>query len=241
MIVLITGTTSGIGKLLAEHYLKDSNNKVIGINNKHYEILKANFKNYIIDISTHQEIYKLIEDLIKINEVPDIFFLNAGINYRDYTNYLDIEKFKDVLDVNLYGVLNFISAVTKYELHGKKIISISSTSNIVPNPSNIGYYISKISLKLVFSLLEIIDSGNMYKVIILGPVKTNIMRNYESPTGIKKILINILSIHSSIAVKKILKFSNNNKKILYYPISSTVFYILISFIIKLLPSFKKYL
>lgn len=241
MIILITGTTSGIGKLLAEYYLNTNYNIVIGVNNKDSEFSNQNYINYIVDLTNYHDIHIFLQRLINNNKTPDIFYLNAGVNFRDYTNYLDIIIFKHVIDINLYGVLNFISAITYFKLINRKIISISSTSNIVPNPSNIGYYISKLSLKLIFNLIEVKDKNNTYKTIILGPVKTKIMRNYETPSGLKKILLEFLSINTNIAIKKILKFTYNDRKTLYYPFKSTFFYILVSFIIKLIPSLKKYL
>ena len=43
--------------------------------------------------------------------------------------------------------MNFVDAIEKLKIKNKKIICISSTSNIIPNPKALGYFSSKFLLK----------------------------------------------------------------------------------------------
>ena len=56
--------------------------------------------------------------------------------------------------------MNFVDAIEKLNIKDKKIICISSTSNIIPNPKALGYYSSKMLLKKNFNGYVIDSLGN---------------------------------------------------------------------------------
>ena len=235
--ILITGTTSGIGKELTNFYL-DLNYNIIGIdrniNNNFNKYEK--YKQHIIDICDFAKVDNLIKELILQDNVPEIFILNAGINIYDNKEYFDIKNFKKCFDINFYGTFNFISSIEKNNLKNKKILLISSTSSMIPNPKALGYFSSKMLLK---KLSPFLNKKNIYKVAILGPIKTNISRELNYPTGVASLIYKILIVDTTLLTKKLDKFLNNKKKILYFTKKSFFIYYMIKIILIFLPFLYK--
>ena len=78
----------------------------------------------------------MIGALAAAGELPDLFILNAGINRLDNDETFDLGLYREVLDTNLYGVLNFIGplidlSAVPVERH---IVAISSTVTYVGRP-----------------------------------------------------------------------------------------------------------
>ena len=106
MKVLVTGSSNGIGKAIAEKFLKE-NHQVIGIDIDKSSINNDNYK--------HIQESILSENLPDINDI-DILINNAGV-----------QNSKDDIDINLKGTINITE---KYGLNRsiKSIIFIASAS-----------------------------------------------------------------------------------------------------------------
>ena len=146
-----------------------------------------------------------------------------------------IEKNTKCFDVNFFGVMNFVEAIELLGIRNKKIICISSTSNIIPNPKALGYFSSKLLLKKNFQLLNF-NNTNQFKAIILGPVQSKISRNLKKPSGVAGIIYRFLQISSEKAAKKIFNFIHSSKKTLYVTIISLITYYLIKFTLFFMPN-----
>lgn len=231
---LITGTTSGIGNKLSK-LITDKGHKLITVNRKDTKN-QISKQNYNIDISNFEEVFNLINELNISGNLPDYIILNAGVNIFDNKNFLSIEDFKKCFDINFYGSMNFVSSVEKLSLKNICFVFISSTSNIIPNPAALGYFSSKYLLDKISNYLS---KNNSYKVVILGPVQTNISRNIGQPKGIAKIIYNILAIDDDKASNKIFDFTKNKKKKLYFTKKSIVIYYIIKILLILVPNLYK--
>jgi NADP-dependent 3-hydroxy acid dehydrogenase YdfG len=233
MFALITGTTNGIGKSISSELLS-KNLKVIGIDKRINRSFKnKNFYPSKLNILNKKKIYSFLLKLKKNKKLPECFILNAGINIYDNKGSFNIDNFKKCFDINFFGVMNFVDAIEKLNIKDKKIVCISSTSNIIPNPKALGYYSSKILLKKNFDLLNY-NKTNIYKTIILGPVQTKISRNMKKPIGIAGKIYKVLQITSERAAAEIISFIDSSKKtlhitlfalIVYYIIKSTIFFV----------------
>ncbi len=234
MFALVTGTTNGIGKSVAS-LLLSNNLKVIGVDKRLNNAFKN--KNYFpnkINILNRKSVYNFLKKLKRNNKIPQCFILNAGINIYDNDKILDMDLFRKCFEVNFFGVMNFVDAIEKLKIKNKKIICISSTSNIIPNPKALGYFSSKFLLKKNFYLLNF-NNTNEFKSIILGPVQTRISRNLKKPSGIAGMIYRFLQISSDEAAKKIFKFINTSQKTLYVTLTSLVTYYLIKCLLIFMP------
>ena len=106
MNVLITGTTQGIGKAIAELFLKEGH-KVIGIDRQEASIFHRDYTHYVRDIRDYENL-------------PDIKDVNILINNAGTQNESDI-------DINLKAL---IYVTEKYGVQSqiKSILSIGSAS-----------------------------------------------------------------------------------------------------------------
>jgi len=236
--VLITGTTSGLGFAFLQHYY-DRCEKVIAINRRRDEHLEEKFPNadfYTLDISDFQSVLKLMVNLERSDNTPDLLVLNAGVNQADNLGFLNFEMYEKVLRTNILGVMTFISALGRLSWKGKTIFTLSSTSNIVPNPAHLSYEHSKICLDRAVDSFQKSDPHNSYKTVILGPVRTNISNGFPEPTGIKKKIFDHLAIESTQAVKAIAHFLQGSGRRLYYTKLSCAFYYLVKLALKFMPS-----
>ena len=234
MYALITGTTNGIGNSIAKKLLLKKI-KVIGIDKSKNKLIKdPNFKPIKLNILNEKSVFNFVKKLELKKQLPNYFILNAGINNYDNKQFFDIINFRKSFDTNFFGVVNFISAIEKLKIKNKKIVSISSVSIIVPNINSLGYFSSKLLLSKNFSLLNF-NKTNIYKQVILGPVKTKISRNLKTPHGIGGKIYRALQIPPEKAAEKIINFIGTTKKKIRITNSASLVYYLIKFVLIFAP------
>lgn len=104
-MIIITGASRGIGKFLFEHYLNEGQ-KVIGLYNQ--TIPDTNLIYYSkVDITRDEDIRCMIEE--KSAELKDIILINAaGISYNSFAHKADLDRWREVINVNLVGSFNFV-------------------------------------------------------------------------------------------------------------------------------------
>ena len=144
-MIIITGASNGIGKYLHDHFLKLGND-VIGVYNSTPP--KINQNSFVkIDISNYEkvkEFYLEIED-----KLQDIRIINcAGINYNSFAHKVNIENWKKVIEVNLFGTfyMNSIFLNKMREQNFGRIINISSIVAQKGVPGTSAYAASKSAL-----------------------------------------------------------------------------------------------
>jgi NAD(P)-dependent dehydrogenase (short-subunit alcohol dehydrogenase family) len=178
--VLITGTTSGLGRGLLEHYAA-SEVKVISVNRRRVAELEARYPSVrfeCVDVRSAKGVDDLVRGLSASGELPEVFILNAGINRLDNDEAFDLPLYREVIDTNLYGVLNFIGPLTALPaVHIERhIVAISSMVTYAGNPYGLGYQTSKQALTTCFDVWSNMYRGTdlVFKQVILGPVHTSI-------------------------------------------------------------------
>lgn len=141
-IILITGSSRGLGKEIAYRLAEQKATVIINYNNSKKEALELQEKikndfdidsmTIKCDVSKESEVKKMIEKIIKKYGRIDILINNAAISIDDALLTKDVKNFKKVIDINLIGTFLTIKHVSKYMLKNKsgKIINISSTNGI---------------------------------------------------------------------------------------------------------------
>lgn len=137
-VVLVTGSSSGIGKETIIEFAKQGYNVVINYNtnkenalNLQKEIHNCGGKSLVVkcDVSSEQEVINMINTTINEFGRLDILVNNAGIAMDNDIYDKTKEEFMRVLEVNLVGTFLVTKEASKYMNNGV-IINISSTDGI---------------------------------------------------------------------------------------------------------------
>ena len=157
-VVLVTGSSNGIGKATIIEFASKGYNVVINYNNskseaeelKKYVEEKYNIKALTLkaDVSSENEVKEMIEKIINEFGNIDVLVNNAGIVYDRDFNDIKVEEFENTLKVNVIGAFIVAREVSKYMKKGSSIINVSSTNGTKTiSPECLDYNISKIGLQ----------------------------------------------------------------------------------------------
>lgn len=222
--VLITGTTSGLGLGLLQRYAREQV-QVIAVNRRRVAALEAEHPSVrfeCVDVRSAAGVERLIGDLAASDQLPDVFILNAGINRLDNGERFDLPAYREVMDTNLFGVLNFVAPLialpaTKVERH---IVAVSSMVKYAGNPFGLGYATSKQAVTACFEVWARMYAATelVFKQIILGPVETNIHTMPDRfPAWMNRIKgLSSASIESAAAA--VASFASTRDEKLIYPL-----------------------
>lgn len=146
MKILITGASRGIGLFLMQKMMT-SGHKVQGTCNttKPDEALRAYLSK--IDLTNNQEVASWVSSVLRPGD--QVVLINcAGTNYNAYAHKVSVEKWKQVIDINLIGPFRAINAVLPFmrESGFGRIINFSSVVAQRGIPGTSAYAASKAAL-----------------------------------------------------------------------------------------------
>jgi len=221
--VLITGTTSGVGRALLDHYDR-SGASIISVNRRRVPELEARYpavRFESVDVRSAAEVDRLVRGLASSAQLPDVFILNAGINQIDNDESFDLLGYRTVLETNLFGVLNFVQPLTQLPA-GKiprRLIAVSSMANYVGNPHGLGYTTSKRALTTCFQVWAKMYSGTdlIFQRVMLGPVPTAIFTMEDRLPSWMVRVKRALSGSSNGTARAIARFARTRREQLFYP------------------------
>lgn len=229
--VLITGTTSGLGRALLEHYVARGA-KVVAVNRRSVPELESHFPSVRferVDVRSSADVERLVRSLAASGELPDAFILNAGINGVDNDESFDLAAYREVLDTNLYGVLYFVAPLTSLPVGPvpRHVIAISSMASYVGNPYGLGYHTSKRALTACFDVWSDMYEGTdvVFQQVMLGPVHTAIYTMADRLPGWMVWLKNAFSGSLEGAVLAVSRFALTRRKKLFYPWQAVPLYV----------------
>jgi len=226
--VLITGTTSGIGRALLEHYAARGA-KVVAVNRRRDPELEARHpavRFECIDVRSAEDVARLVSGL---EEPPEVFILNAGINLVDNDEVFDLDAYKTVLDTNLYGVLNFVQPLTRLPAGPipRHLVAVSSLSGYVGNPYGLGYHTSKRALTACFEVWSKMYAGTdlIFQSVMLGPVRTTMYTMADKFPPWMVWLKDACSASLGGTVQAISAFATTRRPRLFYPWQAVPLYL----------------
>tara|TARA_B100000963_G_scaffold360259_2_gene390477 strand:- start:627 stop:1352 length:726 start_codon:yes stop_codon:yes gene_type:complete len=158
-IAIVTGSSSGIGQSFTKQLLQKGAT-VYGLSRsfnrmeEHKKQLGNVGVDYIpvqMDISDHDAIKHWVKQTFSdVNRYPDILINNAGLGYFDNIENLSLEKFEQMMQVNVSGVFYLTRHITPLMKANSKIchiINIASVAALMGNPKISVYNATKYALR----------------------------------------------------------------------------------------------
>ena len=227
---IITGAGSGIGYALGKTLAEKKAVVVLAdINGDKAEALSQLLKkdghraeSIQLDVADAPAVEKMVHDTVSQHGQLDYIFNNAGIGVGAEVRDCSLEDWHCVLDVNLFGVINGISAA--YPVMVKQgfghIVNTGSIEGLIPFPGTVSYVASKYGVVGISNSLRVegADLGVKVSVVCPGYVKTDIFNDSKTIKLNKKKMIEELEklpgVTPDECARVILKGVKRNKAII---------------------------
>ena len=207
-VVLITGASKGLGYEVAKYFLKFGSNLMICSRNyteikKAYEklskIKKKNQKIFysVTDVSSFDQVKKLIKTTIKKFKKIDVLINNAGIyGPKGYIEKVSWNEWVKTMQINLFGSVLLCRAVIPYfkKKNKGKIIQLSGGGAASSLPLISSYAVSKAAVvRFVENLSEELKNYNIdINAVAPGPLNTGMLEEVlkAGPKKVGKVFYN---------------------------------------------------
>ncbi|AGM25068.1 SDR family oxidoreductase [Spiroplasma chrysopicola] len=178
--IVITGSTSGIGKATALYFAKQGYHVIATARNPEKDNLanlNKNIKMYQMDVSDLNSINQAVNKISKENKKIDILLNNAGYGLLAPFELTSEQDIKAIFNTNVFGLMEvtrFFLPIFKKQQAGT-IVSVSSIGGLVTMPLNSIYHATKYAVEGFTEGLsyELADFNIKVKLIEPGGVKTN--------------------------------------------------------------------
>ncbi len=224
--IVITGSSSGIGRGIVEHLAHRNNNLCLFARN---ESALQELKSRIESAGSRCEIF--VGDLRKPNEIAeahrqfrqkfsaiDAVILSAGVSEYTHVDHLRLDHGQEMMEVNYFGALHWIDRVLPEMVERKSglIAAVTALGSFRGMPAGGFYCASKAALTsfLESIRLDLRSSQIQVSTILPGFVDTPMARKYDYhmpmmwdvPKAAKHIVARLESGHREIAFPWLLAF-----------------------------------
>lgn len=184
-VVLITGSSSGIGKSIGE-FLNKKGFIVYGTSRNPEKYKESKFPILALDVKDEATISTTVHTIIKKEGKLDVVINNAGAGITGPIEEIPNEEIKNNFDTNFFGPINVIKAVLPQmrKQNSGLIINITSIAGYMGLPYRGVYSASKGALELLTEAfrMEIKDFNIKMTNVAPGDFATNIAAGrYHAP------------------------------------------------------------
>ncbi len=148
-VILISGTSRGIGEYLATCYL-ERGFQVVGCSRRDVARAHNNYRHYVLDVSDEADVKRMFSDISRTYGRLDVLLNNAGVAAMNHVLLTPISTARSVLDTNVIGtfllcresaklmqrrkhgrIVNFATVATPLKLEGEAIYAASKAAVVI--------------------------------------------------------------------------------------------------------------
>ncbi|MBI2675794.1 MAG: SDR family oxidoreductase [Candidatus Aenigmarchaeota archaeon] len=179
---LVTGGSSGIGKAVAQRFIREGANVIV------FDIKRPDYavEFYQVDVTKEDQIQKAFSGIRQL----DVLVNNAGIYFQASVEKTTKEELDQMTDINWKGVyLMSKHALPLLKRSRGNIINISSGLGLVPEPQSSLYCSTKAAVIMLTKCmaLENASIGVRVNAILPGPIDTPLLRNTHTQKEMEEI------------------------------------------------------
>jgi 3-oxoacyl-[acyl-carrier protein] reductase len=178
-ITLITGTRKGIGRFLAEHYLR-AGHQVIGCSRSQPDWQAEGYLHYEVDVTDEPGVKRMFGDIRRRFGYIDNLINNAGIATMNHTLLTPLSTVNKVLDTNVAGTFLFCREGAKLmqTRRAGRIVNFSTVAVPLNLEGEAAYVASKAAVEALTRVFahEFGSFGITVNTIGPVPIETDLIR-----------------------------------------------------------------
>lgn len=192
-VIIIMGASSGIGEATVRKIAEKGGKQVIAARREDKlkaiadSLPDAEIRYMAADVSKYEDVEKVVKLAVDTYGLVDVIFNNAGIMPTGNLIEAHREEWKKMLDINIMGVLNGISAVLPImqKQQNGHIIATDSVAGHVVYPGSAVYCGTKFAVRAIMEGLRQEERVNNIKSTIVSPgsVNTDLYKTISDKTA----------------------------------------------------------
>jgi 3-oxoacyl-[acyl-carrier protein] reductase len=178
-VTLITGTRKGIGKFLAEQYVRCGHH-VIGCSRSKIDWTLEGYQHYCTDVADEQAVKRLFADIRRTYGRLDHLINNAGIASMNHALLTPLSTVHHILNTNVVGTFLFCREAAKLmQNHGYgRIVNVTTVAIPLKLAGEAIYVASKAAVLSLTEVLarELAPFGITINAVGPVPIETDLIR-----------------------------------------------------------------
>lgn len=178
-VVILSGTSRGIGKYLAEYYLR-KDYIIAGCSRGGPSLKHNNYIHFQLDVCEEDRVSKMIKKILKRFNKIDILINNAGTASMNYMVLTPTPTALEIIKTNFLGTFNFTREVSKIMIKQKRgrIINISTVAVPLALEGESVYIASKAAIEgFTKSIAKELSPFNItVNTVGIAPIMTDLLK-----------------------------------------------------------------
>lgn len=177
MNIIITGTSRGIGKYLAEYYLNNGH-KVAGCSRGPSEIHHEHYLHFTLNVNDEKGVVSMVKNANKQFGKIDALINNAGIASMNHLSLTPLSTIKSIFETNVFGTFLFLREVSKVIRKGR-IVNLATVATPLNLEGELAYASSKAAVETITKIAsrELANLEITVNAVGPTPIPTDLIKN----------------------------------------------------------------
>jgi 3-oxoacyl-[acyl-carrier protein] reductase len=178
-VILITGTSKGIGRYLAEYYAGQGY-RIIGCSRSPVEYELEGYEHHCLDVADEAKVVEMFADIRSRTGRLDVMINNAGIASMNHILLTPVKSIQQIMTTNVVAAFLFCREAAKLMKTRKtgRIVNFATVATPLKLEGEAAYAASKAAVESMTEILarELADFGITVNAVGPTPIRTDLIR-----------------------------------------------------------------
>jgi len=178
--MLITGTSRGIGRHLAEHYAEQGH-QVVGCSRSEATFSSDHYEHFQLSVADEVAVKKMFAAIRKTHGTLDVLINNAAVATMNHVLLTPLPTAQEIFNVNIAGTFLLCREAARImqKAGAGRIINFTSASTVLQLEGEAVYAASKAAVATLTQIMarELAAAGITVNAVGPGPIDTDMTKN----------------------------------------------------------------